>query len=69
MSLFMAVSLEPHMPLPLHLLLIYTLIHQLFADTSSVSIHPWAGRCWGHSSDCDCALTGLTVQGGQTLKK
>ena len=67
MSLFMAVSRWSHMPCHLHLLLIYTFIHQLFADTSSESIHPWAGRSWGHSSDC--ALTGLSIQGWQTLKK
>ena len=53
--------------LSLHLLLIYTFIHQLFADTSSESIYPWAGQCWGHSSEC--AFTGLSIQGQQTLKK
>ena len=67
MSLFMAVSLWSHMPCHLHLLLTYTFIHQLFADTSSESIHPWAGRCWGHSGDC--ALMGLSIQRWQTLKK
>ena len=58
MSLFMAVSRWSHMPCHLHLLLIYTFIHQLFADTSSESIHPWAGRFWGHSSDWDTQVPG-----------